>query len=54
MTQSIERLGVGLLVLALAIGSLAVEAAAQAERKMYWIDRATKKIQRANFDGSGV
>ena len=54
MKQSIVRLGVGLLVLALGIGGLAGEAAAQATRKMYWTNGGTHKVQRANLDGSGI
>ncbi len=54
MKQSIVRLGVGLLVLALGIGGLAGEAAAQATRKMYWTNGGTHKVQRANLDGSGL
>jgi outer membrane protein assembly factor BamB len=54
MKQSIVRLGVGLLVLALGIGGLAGEAAAQAVRTMYWTNGGIPKIQRANLDGSGI
>ena len=54
MTQSIVRVGVGLLILAMVSGSLAGEAAAQAAPKMYWTDINTQKIQRANLDGSAI